>query len=138
VRRLTRENPARVRLAVRRLLVRVQRLILIHAGSAHTQDSSARCARPGAAVACALCDLEKAEWKRLPRDLGVPLEKAHRDTATGAALAVCRSFPSVVAQTFRSHDLLLDTDALAGCAGNVRALRDAIRRSARVRGLDVF
>jgi hypothetical protein len=140
MRRRLRGNPARVQGAMRRLLVRVQSLILIHGGTSQARHSEARCANAPAALTCALCDLEKAEWRRLLCDLGVlvPVERAFRDTASGPVLSVCRSFPSIVAQTLRSHELLLDTDALEGCAGSVRALREAIRRSARVRGLDVF
>ena len=74
----------------------------------------------------------------LPRGrLGVPLEKAYRDSASRAALTVCRTFPSIVAQTSKSHELLLDREALEDCSDSIPALREAIRRSARVRGLDV-
>jgi hypothetical protein len=138
LRRPLRGNPARVRAAVRRFLVRVQRLILIHGGTEQSRHSDARCGNAPAASTCALCQLETAERQRAAGALGVIVERVHCDTASGPALAVCRSLPSIVAQTVRSHELLLDRDALEGCAGSVRALEDAIRRSARVRGLDVF
>jgi hypothetical protein len=138
LRRTLRGNPARVRVAMRRLSVRVQRLILIHGGTGQARVSDARCNDSSAASTCALCDLQTAEWQRLPRGLGVSVETVYRDTASGAALTVCRSLPSVVAQTFRSFELLLDTDALQGCSGSVHALLEAVRRSARVRGLDVL
>jgi hypothetical protein len=81
---------------------------------------------------------EKAEWNRLRKDLVIPLEHAFGDSASAGALAVCRAFPSIVAATPRSHELLLDADALNACAGDVQRLRDEIRRSTRVRGLDAF
>jgi hypothetical protein len=136
MRRSARGNVVRLRGAMRRLLVRVQRLILIHGDSACQPSSTV-------APACAICALarfgldERPETTLLPRDLGVSLERASRDTASGAALAVCRNLPSVVAQTVRSHELLLDAGAIRDCAGSVHALRHAIRRSARVRGLDL-
>jgi len=135
----------RIRVSARRLLVRVQRLILIHAGSSQANGSDGPCAQTAAlAGSCTLCELTRSvpsdapEWTRLPRELGVPLEKAYRDSASRAALTVCRTFPSIVAQTSKSHELLLDREVLEGCSGSIPVLWDAIRRSARVRGLDVF
>jgi hypothetical protein len=129
---------------MRRLVVRVQRLIVIHGDPACAGSGDERFP-PGSTVApaCAICALarfglnEKPEPTLPPRDLGVPLERASRDTASGAALAVCLNLPSVVAQTVRRHELLLDAGAIRDCAGSVHALRHAIRRSARVRGLDL-
>jgi hypothetical protein len=140
-----RGNAARARASLRRLIVRVQRLILVHGGSAGVSGGSGRCNRTTATDgACALCDISwsgqevKPQWRRLGDELGVPLEKVCRDTASRAALAVCSNYPSIVALTARTHELLLDSYALEACSGSMQSLRDELRRSARARGLGFF
>ena len=143
LRRLT--DFVRLRAAHRRHAVRAERLILIHSGRPHAISRYGPCVPTSHfARSCALCDViwtgltEKSEWNRLRKDLAIPLEHTFENSAAVGALALCRGLPSIVVVTFRSHELLLDAEALRACAGDVPTLRDQIRRSTRVRGLDAF
>jgi hypothetical protein len=135
----------RLRAAHRRHAVRAERLILVHSGRAHAISRQGPCVpASNFAMPCLLCELmwtgpnEKTDWTRLRKELAIPLDHAFEASAGVGSIAVNRALPCIVVVTVRSHELLLDADALNACAGDVQRLLEEIRRSARVRGIDTL
>ena len=91
---------------------------------------------------CSLCDIthgtlrRKAAFDVAAGELPVPLVLLHRDEQPAALAALTAGrLPCVVADGGGDLTVLLGPDALDICAGDPRALVDAIRSAAATRGL---
>ena len=122
---------------------RVQKLILVFNADSGTWNAVMDSARKAVGQSeCPLCDIthglmgEKREWRRLRRDLGVPIEYVHRDEISEDLVPVVTGrLPAVVVATAQGLQVLLPPEVLARCRGSVGDFRGRLMTHVELHGL---
>ena len=90
---------------------------------------------------CALCDIthgafrERSAWQDCRAALPVPFVTFHRNDMPPSVQALEASLPAVFVETPAGVSILLDAEAVAACAGDAAALRDAIEAALDAQGI---
>jgi hypothetical protein len=93
---------------------------------------------------CALCDVthghlrKKRAFSEFQASYPAPIELLHLDEQPDGIAAVTRGrTPCVLAETADGYRMLLDTDAIACCAGDVQRFEAALVRAVRAQNLSL-
>jgi len=128
----------RVRNAIRRSSVAIDRLIFVYGTDLLAVVESRGARHPQGDAACALRAIthtgfdERNEWSSIRRRLLVTVHCLEPSAAAQKLPGV--AIPCVLVQTPSGYEHLLDAAAIEGCAGSAKALREELLRSARLHG----